>query len=73
MSKNHPNFVNLKLIVQNREVMLIYMNIFLGDEEFEDHFDDLLDDFPAVPKSPEKAAIKLPESPQKALFEDFMF
>lgn len=48
-------------------------DVFPGDEEFEDHFDDLLDDFPAVPKSPEKAAIKLPESPQKALFEDFMF
>jgi len=48
-------------------------DVFPGDEEFEDHFDDLLDDFPAVPKSPEKAAITLPDSPQKGLFGDFMF
>ena len=49
--------------------------LFLGDDEFDDQFDNLLDDFPEVDlqKSPKKEKLELPESPQKALFEDFMF
>jgi len=50
-------------------------DVFPGDDEFDDRFDNLLDDFPEVdlPKSPKKEKLELPESPQKALFEDFMF
>ena len=50
-------------------------SIFVGDDEFDDQFDDLLEDFPEVVlvKSPMKEKVELPESPQKALFEDFMF
>ena len=41
------------------------------DDEIE--LDDLLDDFPKIERSPKKEAVVLPDSPQKALFEDFMF
>ena len=41
------------------------------DDEIE--LDDLLDDFPKIERPAKKEAVVLPDSPQKALFEDFMF
>ena len=44
-------------------------------DDMEETYDDMLQDFPDVPKASDKKDIKetMPESPQKALFEDFMF
>ncbi len=40
----------------------------------DDYVDEMLEDFPQVPKSPKKVTKEaLPDSPQKALFQDFMF
>lgn len=50
-------------------------NDLLDEADEEEYHDDLLDDFPEVPKvSKKKPEISLPpESPMKTLFEDFMF
>ena len=41
------------------------------DDEIE--LDDLLEDFPKIERPRKKEAVVLPDSPQKTLFEDFMF
>ena len=45
------------------------------DDEFDDdiELEDMLEDFPPIEKPPKREKVVLPDSPQKSLFEDFMF